>query len=125
MSTASDNAGITLAKQHNQVGKEGVKHDEGKYPLHLLPVEVLEEVSRVLDFGSRKYQDWNWAKGFKWSRLYSASLRHLFAHMRGEDKDPETGISHLAHATCNLLFLMYHELHKKGEDDRHPRPTPK
>lgn len=100
----------------------GVKHDEAKVPLALLPSEALEEIAKVLSFGSRKYSDWNWAKGFKWSRLYSSTLRHLYAHMRGENLDPETGLSHLAHAGANVLFLIYHERHKVGEDDRHPRP---
>ena len=100
----------------------GVKHDATKTPLALLPFECLEEIAKVLEFGSRKYSDWNWTRGFKWSRLYSSTLRHLFAHMRGEKLDPETGLSHLAHAGANVLFLIYHELHTVGEDDRHPRP---
>lgn len=117
--------GVKLAETHVDVRKSevGVKFDADKAPLHLIPVECLEEVAKVLSYGSQKYSDWNWAKGFKWSRLYGATLRHLYAHMRGEDKDKETNISHLTHATCNLLFLMYHELHQVGEDDRHPRPA--
>ena len=116
--------GYKLAEQHVKVTQTaGIKHDAGKLPLHLVPSEAIEEVAKVLAFGANKYQDWNWAKGFKWSRLYAASLRHLYAHMRGEDKDPETGLSHLAHCACNLLFLVYHEQHNVGEDDRHPRPV--
>ena len=114
------NTGLDLVKAHHNLG--GVKHDTGKPGLHLLPPEALEEIAKVLDFGSRKYDSWNWAQGFKWSRLYGSTLRHLFAHMRGENKDPETGLSHLAHVGCNVLFLIYHELHGVGEDDRHPRP---
>lgn len=100
----------------------GIKHDQGKPGLHLLPVECLEEIAKVLDFGSKKYDSWNWSKGFRWSRLYGSTLRHLFAHMRGESKDPETGLSHLSHAGCNILFLIYHELYELGDDDRHIRP---
>ena len=118
--------GYQLAKQHVNVTQvAGIKHDANKPRMDLVPSECLEEIAKVLDFGSRKYTDWNWAKGFKWSRLYGASLRHLYAHMRGESKDPETGISHLAHLGANVLFLLYHELHQVGEDDRHPRPTVK
>lgn len=100
----------------------GTKYDDAKTPLALLPPECLEEIAKVLAFGSRKYSDWNWAGGFKWSRLYSSTLRHLFAHMKGEQIDPETKLSHLAHAGANVLFLIYHELHRVGEDDRHLRP---
>lgn len=119
-----EDSGHELVSDHVNVAQTtGIKHDTGKLPLHLVPIEAIEEVAKVLAFGADKYTDWNWAKGFKWSRLYSASLRHLYAHMRGEDKDPETGLSHLAHCACNLLFLVYHEQHKLGQDDRHPRPA--
>ena len=117
--------GIKHAIRHMTLNDSiALKHDGEKIPLALLPFESLEEIAKVLDFGSQKYSDWNWTKGFKWSRLYSSTLRHLFAHMRGENKDPETGLSHLAHAGANVLFLIYHELHRVGEDDRHNRPVP-
>ena len=99
------------------------KHDREKIPLELLPVESLEEIAKVLAFGQAKYDSWNWSKGFQWSRLFGACLRHLFAYMRGENKDPESGLSHLAHAGCCILFLIYHEKYFKDKDDRHVRPT--
>lgn len=66
---------------------------------------------------------WNWAKGFTWSRLIGAALRHLFAFARGEDRDPESGLSHLAHAGCCILFLITHERCKLGTDDRYKMET--
>jgi Domain of unknown function (DUF5664) len=95
-----------------------VKQDENKAPLDLLPFEALIEVAKVLQFGAKKYDRHNWRKGFKWSRLLAANLRHLFAWARREDLDPESGISHLAHACCMNLFLLAHELQQLGEDDR-------
>lgn len=97
----------------------GTKNDTEKNRLDLLPTEALEEIAKVLTFGAKKYADYNWTKGFVWSRLLGATLRHLFAFMRGEDKDPESGISHLAHAGCCILFLLYHEKHHTDLDDRH------
>lgn len=97
----------------------GTKNDAEKIRLDLLPTESLEEIAKVLTFGAKKYTDYNWTKGLKWSRLLGATLRHLFAFMRGEDKDPESGISHLAHAGCCILFLLYHEKHHIKLDDRH------
>lgn len=96
------------------------KHDDEKNRLQLLPVDALEEIGKVLTFGAVKYSEGNWAvgKGFKWSRLFGGLLRHSFAWVRGEDKDPESGLSHLAHAGCMLLFLLAHVLRKHGEDDR-------
>lgn len=96
-----------------------VKQDDGKIRTELLPVGPMLAIAEVLTFGAKKYADHNWRKGFKWSRLLGAATRHLFAFMRGEDKDPETGLSHLAHLGCCVLFLLEHEQRGLGEDDRY------
>lgn len=98
---------------------EGIKHDKDKPRTDLLPSSALVEVAKVLAHGSDKYGPWNWAKGLAWSRVYGAALRHLFAWVEGEDKDPETGLSHLAHVGCCVLFLLQYTLKEKGQDDRH------
>lgn len=100
---------------------EGVKHDHGKLPYDLVPGEALEEIIKVLQFGAKKYSAHNWCKGMHWSRAWSAVMRHLWAWWRGEDKDPETGLSHLAHAGCGIFFLLWFELHKVGTDDRYKK----
>lgn len=97
----------------------GVKHDQGKTRLDLLPFEAITEIAKVLEFGATKYSAHNWRGGFVWSRTFAALLRHLWAFWRGEDKDPETGLSHLAHAGCNILFLLTFVLEKTGTDDRY------
>lgn len=97
----------------------GKKNDTGKPPMALLSGAALTEVAKVLEFGSRKYDAWNWKGGFKWTRLGSAVLRHVFAWLGGEDKDSETGLSHLAHAMCGLMFLVDFEVNKLGTDDRY------
>jgi hypothetical protein len=97
---------------------EGTKNDEDKVGVQLLPPGPLEEIARVLDFGAKKYASWNWAKGIKFSRVYGAALRHLWAWYRGEDNDPETGLSHLAHAGCCVLFLLQYIRTKRSFDDR-------
>ena len=99
--------------------RQGTKFDSGKIPLELLPTQALEEIAKVLDFGQKKYQSWNWAKGFKWSRLIGAAMRHLFLWKEGEDKDKESKLSHLAHLGCCVLFLLQHEISDLGKDDRY------
>lgn len=96
-----------------------IKEDGDKNRLELLPVGPLQDIAEILTFGAKKYADHNWRNGFKWSRLIGACLRHLFAWAGGQDKDPETGKSHLAHAGCCILFLLEHEKRGLGEDDRY------
>lgn len=96
----------------------GNKFDGEKVRLHLLPTEAIEEVGKVLTFGAMKYGERNWEKGLAWSRCFGAALRHLFAWWRGESLDPETGLSHMAHAACCVLFLLSYEMRSTGTDDR-------
>jgi hypothetical protein len=88
----------------------------------LLPVGALTEIAEVLTFGAEKYGAHNWSRGTAWSRYFAALLRHLFAWWGGEDRDPETGASHLAHAGCCLLFLLEYQRHGWGSDDRRSGP---
>jgi hypothetical protein len=100
-----------------------IKHDKGKPRLELLSVPALNQIAGALAFGAGKYGDHNWREGFDWSRLYGAALRHLTAHMDGEDKDPESGLSHLAHLGCCVMFLLEHEARGLGKDDRYKATT--
>lgn len=111
--------GITSPKGGGYSG--GIKNDAGKSRVDLIPSSALLEIGKVMEFGARKYAPNNWRKGFDWSRLYGAALRHLLAHKDGESTDKETGLSHLAHASCCLLFLLTHELEGLGNDDRPTR----
>ena len=95
------------------------KNDTGKPPVGLIPRSALLEEARVLEFGAKKYGLHNWRKGMDRSRLTDAALRHLLAYIDGEDNDPETGISHLAHARCSLGFLIEYQQKKLGKDDRY------
>lgn len=99
-------------------GTGGTKHDDNKVRLDLLPPESLEEIAKVLTFGARKYASFNWCKGISFSRLIGAALRHMFAWIRGEDADPESGLSHLAHLGCCVLFLLWMQKHRPDLDDR-------
>lgn len=118
--TPSESSPSTGSKPSEKADKlsEGTKYDGGKAGVHLLPPGPLLEITKVLDFGATKYAPWNWSKGISWSRVYGATLRHLWAWYRGEDLDPETGLNHLAHAGGNLLFLLQYSRTKTSFDDR-------
>jgi hypothetical protein len=96
-----------------------LKFDNNKLPLHLLSTEAMNQTAAVLAFGAEKYAAHNWRKGFVWSRPLSAAMRHITAFNAGEDKDPESGLSHLAHAACCIMFLLEFEKTHKELDDRY------
>ncbi len=100
------------------MANEFIKHDGGKPRYDLLPPELLLETAKVLEYGARKYAPNNWANGADWSRYFGAMNRHLWAWWAGEDNDPETDLSHLAHAACCLAFLMAYQGRGIGTDDR-------
>lgn len=92
---------------------EGVKYDKDKPKWSLLPFKALAEVVDVLTYGARKYAPDNWKKvPDARTRYVDASFRHFIAYINGEKNDSETGLSHLAHAICCLLFLLAFD---KGE----------
>lgn len=85
----------------------GRKLDDGKEPWHLVPFAAARAVVRVLAFGARKYAPNNWRRVENArDRYFSAALRHLVAWHQGERVDPESGLPHLAHAACCVLFLL-------------------
>jgi len=87
------------------------KADSGKLAWHLLPFEQIEEVVKVLMNGAEKYGVDNWKNCEDVSRYKDALLRHVITYTNGEKVDDKEkggdGLSHLAHAICNCLFLMY------------------
>lgn len=91
------------------MANEGRKDDQGKLPWHLLPWDAVEGIVEVLRFGGGKYGERNWERGIAYSRVYSALIRHLVAWWRRAPGDDETGLSHLKHAACCVLFLLAYE----------------
>lgn len=88
----------------------GKKFDSGKLRWRLVPWQQFREVVEVLNIGADKYGEHNWiyvpdAK----NRYFDALMRHVMAWASGETNDPEDGKSHLAHAICCLLFIMWME----------------
>ena len=101
---------------------DGVKYDGEKPKMHLLPPKAINEVAKVLTFGAQKYDEENWRKlEDLQSRYSSGALRHIFAHLDSENLDPESGLSHLAHAICCLLFKLEIELEDAKIEEEKPR----
>jgi hypothetical protein len=87
---------------------DGVKFDNEKLRWSLLPLTSVQEVVQVLEYGATKYAPDNWMKvPDAQDRYWDAATRHIMAWKMGEKKDSETGKSHLAHAVCCLLYIMW------------------
>lgn len=88
-----------------------MKMPEGKYQPHLLYKSMKIEVARVREFGKNKHGgEETWMTTTPMEHL-DAAQRHIdecIEAIRVEDDarlvDPESGLSHLAHAICNLMF---------------------
>jgi len=96
----------------------GLRHDEGKPRMDLLPPDALFAIAEVLTHGAEKYSDRNWEKGMRWGKAFAPIFRHLFKFWLGRDRDKESGLLHLAHAAYSVIFLLTYQLRGIGTDDR-------
>jgi len=100
----------------------GLRYNKEKPRVELLIPDALEAEARVWAQGAKKYGEYNWQKGMKWSIPIGCMLRHIFAIMRGQDIDPESGELHAAHIKTNASMLIYYFYHYKQGDDRDKKP---
>lgn len=115
--------GHPAQRQARKEGDSPFHFDSHKPRVDQLPPRSLEEIAKVFAYGAKKYGEHNWAQyanDWKWGQLIGSLLRHVFAWMRREDLDRESGLPHLAHAGCNILMLLELILNGKGIDNRNP-----
>lgn len=85
----------------------GRKFDGGKLQYGLVPPLALRETVKVLTYGAEKYEPDNWRRVPDGPRRYfDAAQRHIWAYKEGEMYDQETGVNHIAHAICCLMFML-------------------
>lgn len=107
---------IYTNKQTNTTDKEaGIKYDSDKVMMNLVDYEHVEDIGKVLTYGATKYGAHTWknldnAK----ERYFAALMRHVIAWRKGEACDEESGLSHLAHAAANIMFLAHFD--REGEN---------
>lgn len=84
------------------------KTDGGKAHPSYVPVELIKQVMAVREFGTARYHNDpdNW-KHVEPERFHDALLRHILAAWNDPYAiDPDSGLPHLAHAACNIAFLL-------------------
>ena len=106
-----DQYGETLQSKIDKIVDEGMKNDDGKLMWDLLPWDAVEKIVEIMTYGAKKYAPNNWQK-VKANRYYAAMFRHLVAELKGEDCDQESGLLHLSHAACNILFLLWKKINE-------------
>jgi hypothetical protein len=92
----------------------GLKYDGGKLLFRALTRGLalpLKAVAAVLTYGAAKYKIDSWQTVPNGAERYEDALdRHLNAWKSGEKNDEESGLHHLAHAACNVLFMLWFEM---------------
>jgi len=90
-----------------------------KLPVHLVPPALMVYAAIGFAEGGFKYGPYNWRfAGVRSSVYYSALMRHLTKWWNGEDKDPHTGVPHLANAISCLGILADAKFQGMLTDDR-------
>lgn len=86
--------------------KEEAKADSGKPKLSLVPRQIIFDIAKVREFGTKKYHNpENW-RCIEVQRYRDAAFRHFMAYLDDPyGVDEESGISHLSHLACNIAFL--------------------
>jgi hypothetical protein len=102
----------------NAIDGQAQRINDGKPRMDLVPVSMMNALARVLTYGAKKYDADNWRRGFKYSVPYACLLRHLTQWWDGEDRDKESGLSHLDHVAANLAMLIEFERDCPHLDDR-------
>ena len=97
------------------------RHGAAKSPLGLLPPPAEVAVAEVFGLGAAKYGAYNWRETRIEAMTYvHAMKRHLASYLDGENADPESGQSHLAHvAACAMILLDAYAI-GKIDDNRPP-----
>jgi len=90
-----------------------VKADNGKLMMSLIEPQFIMGTAKVLTIGGVKYEIDNWKRCDDRQRYEDALLRHIYDYLDGSKCDDESGVSHLYHAACNLMFLDYFD--RKGK----------
>lgn len=89
----------------NQDPKEVAARE--KLSFSAVPPLALRRIAEALNTGVAKYGRFDWRSGrVHFSTYFDATLRHLLAYSDGERCDPESGLSHLAHAAASLCVLL-------------------
>lgn len=96
-----------------------IKADAGKLRPTLVFPSLIRAVAAVREYGVKKYGDAdNWRR-VEPQRYRDAAFRHWLAYLDDpKGRDGESGLPHLWHLACNIMFLIALEGIKHGKAKR-------
>lgn len=89
------------------IKEKASRFNKGKPKWSLVHYKSLEPLVEVLEFGAKKYGEFNWQKGLDRKEILESMMRHLTALMDGEQNDKESGLHHIGHIMANAMFYEY------------------
>lgn len=101
--------------------KQLAKRDNAnKTEWHNFPLFLLEPLMRVAQYGSKKYEKYNFLRGAPISQYTDCIMRHMekFSNPDLPDLDDESLQHHLAHAAWNCLVAIWVLENMPDLDDR-------
>lgn len=111
--------------EKNMIAGNMVRHETGAIRsadadharFDLISPFITKGIAATLHEGGLKYGPHNWRKGFKFSECINHLIQHINLYNAGD-----TSEDHLAHAACNIMFLMEFEHTHPELDDRYKLP---
>jgi len=79
--------------------------NQGKF-WHLLPIDVVADVVKVISHGAKKHSPDGW-KALPKDIDFDHLMEHLSEWKSGKNIEDESGLPHLAHAITRLMFLYW------------------
>ena len=103
----TDEESVCSECMHPRSDTWGLKYDQNKLRMDLIPPETYEALGRVLTYGAGKYSPNSW-QGVASERYVGALLRHFVAYMKEPSGvDEESGLKHIEHVLANAMFLNW------------------
>lgn len=106
MSSQDQNSGPKINDVYNHQFVSGAKRsaDVNHLAYHLMCPTALHCLAATLAAGRDKYGEDNWTKGMPIADTLNHTLAHLMKYIGGDRTE-----AHLAHALCNLMFILHFE----------------
>ncbi len=104
--------------EEKNTNNKGIKNDNGKPPIHMIPEEAILGMAIAFNYGAKKYTKMNYRKGISITRLTDSLIRHTLAYTKGIDIDEESGLPHTQLILANAAMIEYMRINKPEFDDR-------